>query len=208
MLQFLLPKEPAFFDHFEAHAAILLRAAQALEDLVRHPEDALARAGVLKDLEREANGVTRDCVRDLHSTFITPLERGDIHSLVRRLDEVVNHLDGIGRRIAMYKPKQLPPELLEMAGILTRAAEAVQRAVKGVREMNDPPAVFESCGRLVELEEETDQLYARTMGRLYEAGGDPLEVMKIQEIMEVAEAAGDAFEELGRLLEGVVLEHL
>lgn len=208
MLSFLLPKEVGFFDHFEAHAGLAHEGAQALTRLLADPSSAETTAAEVKALERRADEVARQCVRDLHSTFITPLERGDIHRLTRRLDEAMDHLDGVARRVHLYRLAAVPDELVRLGALLLQATEQLVVAFDGLREMRDPQGVFAACARLVELEEESDQLYAQAVARLFAEGSDPLEVVKLREVLAVAEGGLDACEEVGRILEGVVLEHL
>jgi predicted phosphate transport protein (TIGR00153 family) len=203
----LLPRDQKFFDLFTASATYSVHAARYLSELLQKDES--ERAGVadtIKELERQADDVTHEVVTRLDRTFITPLDREDIHLLASRLDDVTDMIDGIARRSQIFKLGPSPVGAIEMAGVVERAAQQLLDAVR-VLGNGRPRTVLAACVEIKRLEEEGDTLYHDWLGRLFEETTDPVRLMKWKEIYDSLERTLDVAEDVSNVLESVAIKH-
>lgn len=199
----LFPRETNFFDFFEKHAALAALSAQEFVEGKR-VEEAAKR---IKVIEHEADEITHRCIEALHKTFITPIERHDIHRLISRQDDIVDLLDGAVRRMVLFEVQIMNAEIGEMGQCLIRATQTLERTVKGLRNMKAARAVMDECIKIHEIENIMDGLNSRTVAKLYKGERDPLTVMKWREIYDILESAVDRCEDVANIVEGIVLEH-
>src|SRR5678815_1566094 len=141
----LLPRETSFFDFFDRHAAKTVEGAQHFLALAKGSVTVAAGAKRIKEIEHETDVITHHCVEALHKTFITPLERDDIHRLITRMDDIMDFVEAASERLALYELVVMTPPCKALAEILVRSTEEVQRAVKGLRDMKHAEAVIKSC---------------------------------------------------------------
>src|SRR5712671_2950226 len=134
----LLPRDTSFFDLFDQLAGKVLDAARALEEMLERWDRLEARVREMKDLEHECDAITHRTFDKLNLTFITPLEREDIHELTSRLDDIVDHIDSTASRLFIYGVKKPTDEAKLLAQVLTRTCIEVQKAVGGLRNLKDP----------------------------------------------------------------------
>jgi len=207
MLSRLLPRTTSFFDFFEKHSSLIIEVVKELRSVSENPSDIQSVAGRIKEIERRADQVTHACVQALHKTFITPIDRNEIYRLITALDDVVDMVDGVARRLALYDVTEIPHPFDEAAEVLTRAAAAVDAAVHGLRNMKNAEAILDQCVRITRLEEEGDAIYAAAVANLFRKERDPILVMKWREIYEILENASDACEDVANVIESVVLEN-
>lgn len=203
----LLPRETSFFGYFEKHAGLSVRATRLLADATSGAGPFDSVAAEIKELEHEGDRVTHACIGALHRTFITPIDRDAIHRLMGGLDDILDLVDDAAHRLSLYKIVEAPPAVGQAARVLVQAAEACQWAVAGLRDMKHAASIFEACEKINTLENEADTINSAAVARLFEAGGDPLDVMKWREIYDSLENAADAVENVANLIEGIVLEH-
>lgn len=202
----LLPREEEFFDLFAAVATRSKEAAQHLRDLFEMPpERRTPHVEAIKRLEHEADQVTHEVVNRLDRTFITPLDREDIHQLASDLDDVMDAIDGTARRSQIFHlglapggVKQLTEVIQRMVGVL---AEGVGRLKKG----ND---VMRYCVEAKKLEEEGDAIYHEALGRMFETERDALEIIKWKEIYDNLERTLDESEDVANDLESITLKQV
>jgi len=196
-----------FFDTFDAMAAGAVEASQILEEMFRNGIAASpGHAGRIKDIEHRCDNVVHDLVRALHSTFITPLDREDIHLLASRLDDVIDLIDGTARRLQLFHAGAAPDGAMLIAEVIVRATEQLQVAVAAL-EKNKNGTVLNACVQIKRLEEEGDTLYHEWLGRLFEGSPDALTVIKWKEIYDNLEDAIDRCEDVANVIEGVALEY-
>jgi uncharacterized protein len=207
VLRRLIPREEGFFDYFEAHAAITVEACQELLALVSDGGDVAVRAARIKELESKADTITHDCLETLHGTFITPLDRGEIHRLIARLDDVMDFAEACSDICTLYRIHQFSPEARGLAETLLQAAREIARAVSGLRNMKNAAAIKTQCVEIHRLENEGDRLHRAAIAHLFENPGDPVEIIKLKDLYANLESATDACEAVANLLEGIVLEH-
>ncbi|MBK8481668.1 MAG: DUF47 domain-containing protein [Proteobacteria bacterium] len=201
----LLPKEPSFFSYFEQHAELTLRGVREFQGLATEGIGRGHSQRIL-EIEHQADGVTHRCIEALHRTFITPLDRDDIHQLISRMDDILDHVEAAAERITLYEVRELMPEVRDFAAVLVRAVEHVQRAVRSLGDKRRTKEVLEICIEINRIENEADALLRRALARLFREETDPLEVIKWKEIFEYLERATDVCEDVANLVEGIILE--
>ncbi len=203
----LLPKDTSFFDLFDQLAAKVLEAARALEDMLERWDNLEVRARQMKDLEHECDAITHRTLDKLNMTFITPLEREDIHELVSRLDDIVDHIDSTASRLVIYGVKKPTDEARLLSQVLTRTCIEVQKAVAGLRNLKDPAQLSRTSVEINRLENESDDILRLALKRLFERENDVLEIIKLKEIYEKLESAVDRCEDVANVIQTVVLRH-
>ncbi|HET9555282.1 MAG TPA: DUF47 family protein [Anaeromyxobacteraceae bacterium] len=208
MLQRLMPKTDDFFSDFEAQCAAVVEGALLLKGLLDDFTDVPAKCQAIKDVEHRADDITHRAFARLHTQFITPFDRSEIHRLLSRIDDVLDLADAAAERLGLYDIDQVLPEARELASVLVEQARKMEEAVRGLREMKkNPQRVLEACKEMNVLENQADTLTRQTMAKLFKRGNDPLTVMKWKEIIDLIEDATDRAEDVANVIEGVVLEH-
>ena len=204
----LLPRDTSFFDLFDQLAGKVLDAARKLEDMLERWDNLELRVREMKDLEHECDAITHRTFDKLNLTFITPLEREDIHELASRLDDIVDHIDSTASRLVIYGVKKPTDEAKLLAQVLTRTCIEVQKAVAGLRNLKDPALLSRTSVEINRLENESDDILRLALKRLFERqNGDVLEVIKLKEIYEKLESAVDRCEDVANVIQAVVLRH-
>ncbi len=204
----LLPRDEKFFELFNAVAQLNVDAAKLLQDLVVAPVDHRRPiVDAIKRLEHEADEMTHEVVNRLDRTFITPLDREDIHMLASRLDDVMDLMDGTARRVQMFHAGESPPGAVRMADVIHRTC---QQLLLGVLHLENPKngSVLEACKQVKLLEEEGDSIYHEWVGRLFEGSPNALEVIKWKGIYDNLERTLDQAEDVANVLESVFIKHV
>ena len=208
MLERLMPKTDDFFADFEAQAATVAEGARLLKDLLDDFTDVARKCQAIKDVEHRGDDITHRAFARLHTQFITPFDRSEIHRLLSRIDDVLDLADAAAERLGLYDIDTVLPEARELAAVFVLQVERMEVAVKGLRNMKkDPQAILDACKEMNVLENQADSLTRRTMAKLFKRGNDPLTVMKWKEIIDLIEDATDRAEDVANVIEGVVLEH-
>ena len=199
-----LPKNPQFFQMFADLATQITASAKLLETLFREPERMGELVAAIKDLEHRADTITHDVIEKIDTSFITPIDREDIHLLASRLDDVIDLIDGTARRAQMFKIQEVRPAAIELASFLVSACEAVEGAVTSVK---NAKLVVQTNAQVKLLEEEGDACYHEAMGRLFDGDPDPLSVIKWKELYDMLERAIDQCEDVANTLESISLKN-
>ncbi len=208
LLERLMPKSDDFFTDFEAQAEAVVEGTKLLKDLLDDFSNVPAKVAAIKEVEHRADDITHRAFARLHTQFITPFDRAEIHRLLSRIDDVLDLADAAAERLALYDIDQVLPEARELAGVLVAQAEKMAEVVRGLRTFrNDSGAVLAGCREINALENQADTLTRRTMAKLFKRGSDPLTVVKWKEIIDLVEGATDRAEDVANVIEGVVLEH-
>ena len=202
-----LPKETSFFDFFEQHAALTVEGTKEFLSLVTTGANIETKAKRVSDIEHETDVITHRCVEALHKTFITPFDRDNIHRLITRMDDVMDFVEAASERIALYELSTMTADVRDLADVLHRAAQQVEAATKGLRNLKDPQSILKQCIDINRLENESDQILRRAVARLFKEEKDPIMVIKWKEIYENLENAADRCEDVANIIEGVILEH-
>jgi predicted phosphate transport protein (TIGR00153 family) len=208
MLQRLMPKSDDFFSDFEAQAAAVVEGAVLLKDLLDDFTNVPAKCQAIKDVEHRADDITHRAFERLHTQFITPFDRSEIHRILSRIDDVLDLADAAAERLGLYDLDAVLPESRELVTVLVEQVRKMEEAVKGLRNMKkDPQTILAACQEMNKLENQADTLTRKTMAKLFKRGNDPLTVMKWKEIIDLIEDATDRAEDVANVIEGVVLEH-
>jgi hypothetical protein len=202
-----LPKETSFFDFFEQHASLTVEGTKEFLSLVSTGANIETKAKRISDIEHETDVITHRCVEALHKTFITPFDRDNIHRLITRMDDVMDFVEAASERIALYELSVMTADVRDLADVLYRAAQQVEGATKGLRNLKDPQSILKQCIDINRLENESDQILRRAVARLFKEEKDPIMVIKWKEIYENLENAADRCEDVANIIEGVILEH-
>jgi hypothetical protein len=203
-----MPKSDDFFSDFEAQAAAVVEGAVLLKDLLDDFTDVPAKCQAIKDVEHRADDITHRAFERLHTQFITPFDRSEIHRILSRIDDVLDLADAAAERLGLYDIDTVLPESRELAAVLVVQVRKMEEAVKGLRNMKkDPETILAACQEMNKLENQADTLTRKTMAKLFKRGNDPLTVMKWKEIIDLIEDATDRAEDVANVIEGVVLEH-
>ncbi|HEY7725053.1 MAG TPA: DUF47 family protein, partial [Anaeromyxobacteraceae bacterium] len=151
--------------------------------------------------------ITHRAFERLHTQFITPFDRAEIHRLLSRIDDVLDLTDAASERLGLYQISTIIPDVRELAAVLVAATEVMQEAVRGLRDIKEPAKILEACKQINSLENQGDTLIRRALARLFNSSFDPLTVMKWKEILDLVEDAIDRAEDVADVIEGVVLQH-
>ncbi len=161
----------------------------------------------IKELEHETDVITHHCVEALHKTFITPLDREDIHHLISRMDDITDSLEAASERLVLFNITEMTLEVRELAEVLVRSTEGVSEALRGLRDMGNAELIVQKCIEINRLENEGDVLMRQALARLFKDETNPITIIKWKEIYEHLEEATDRCEDVANIIEGVVLEH-
>jgi len=204
----LFPSEgQIFFDLFERHAAKTVDAARLLRAMLGNPGDLADQARRIKELEHEGDVITHRAVELLHRTFVTPIDRGDIHRLISRLDDVLDLIEATSERVWLYGIHATDRDACDLAATLVNAVSEVSRAMVGLRDLKNRDAILQVCMEINRYENEGDTLLRRAVARLFQESKDPMFVIKWKDIYEFLEDAIDRCEDIANVVEGVALEY-
>lgn len=182
----------------------LVRASRLLRELLAEPARLDRLITGIKQVEHEADEITRDIINRIDKTFVTPIDREDIHLLASALDNVIDLVDGTARRAAMFHLTEVREPARRLADVLVRSADTL---AESVAHMKEPKFVAERSRTVKQLEEEGDALYHEAVGALFAGTPDPLEVIKWKEMYDVLERALDECEDVANVLESIALKH-
>ena len=203
LLARLLPRERSFFSLFTEVTANLQEGAKALSALFRDYRDVPARTQAIKALEHKGDNLTHEIIARLNRTFITPIDREDIHALTTKLDDVLDLVDAVASRLVIYGVEELRPGAAELADVLVRATAELHVAVSKLEKQD---GILKHCVEIKRLENEGDTVVRAAIARLFLEEKDPVELIKWKEILEVLEIATDKCEDVANILEAVVLK--
>ncbi|MBI2985516.1 MAG: DUF47 domain-containing protein [Deltaproteobacteria bacterium] len=202
-----LPRDEKFYELFEASVSKVVEGATQLEDLIRDFKEVSLKAKKIKDTEHEGDVVTHDTIQMLNRTFVTPLDREDIHNLITALDDVLDYVEACAERLNLFKISGTTEEAMLLVGILVQAIKELEKAVFKLRHLKGADSIMKNCVEINRLEHEGDYVCRAAVAKLFEPGNDPLEVIKWKEIYETLENAIDRCEDVANVLEGIVLKN-
>jgi uncharacterized protein len=201
-----LPRDENFFDMFTAVASRSVEAAGVMEEMLKAaPDRRNFMVETIKRLEHECDELTREVINRLDRSFITPLDREDIHALASRLDDVIDLIDGTARRVQIFHLGEAPEGSILLVNVIKRACEQLLVAVSGLRK--NQKSVLPACIAVKRLEEEGDSLYHEWLGRAFEGNPDPMLVIKWKELYDNLEKTLDQAEDAANVLESIAIKH-
>jgi uncharacterized protein len=188
MLSRLIPRDEEFFELFNQLAEHLRITSQLLDQLFAEPSQTTELVKQIKDVEHQADQLTLSISQRIDKSFITPIDREDIHLLASRLDDVIDRLDGTARRVVMLHINEGREPARQMAGVIVKASDHIAKAVRAIKK---PREVALHAAEIKKLEEEGDALYHEAVGALFAGTPDPIEVIRWKEVYESLEIAID-----------------
>ena len=200
----LIPRDEEFFNMFAELARLLTASARLLHELFSNPDQLNENVTSIKKLEHEADQLTHKVITRIDRTFVTPIDREDIHMLASRLDDVIDLIDGTSRRAQMFRINKKSDAAVRLCAILISMCEAVEGAVTNVKK---PKLVVERGIQVKRLEEEGDGIYHEAVGALFDGSPDALEVIKWKELYDKIEDALDQCEDVANTLESISLKN-
>ncbi len=201
----LIPREEAFFELFKQAAHNMIEGSRLLKDFMEDFTNPAEKAKRIKEVEHVGDGITHDIARRLNQTFITPIDREDIHGLASALDDILDVIESIADRFVIYKVSRPSEAAIRLANILYQAAVAVGAAVDLLGKPH--PDVTACCVQVNSLENEADRVSRDAISMLFEKETDPIAVIKWKEIYENFEAGTDRCEDVANILERIALKH-
>ncbi len=201
----LFTKDEKFFHLFVQMSLYIVEAAEALKQMLDEPAGHIQACSTrIKELEHKGDELTHRVIQELNQTFITPIDREDIHDLCTSLDDVLDLIDSTAARIVLFKITELISELPQMAGVLLNQAKEIEAAVS---KLQDNDHVEERCIEINRLENDADRLFQTAIGRLFEEVKDPIDVIKRKEIIDTLEHATDKAEDVANVLETITVKN-
>lgn len=201
----LLPKDARFFELMAEHGALLIRATAVLRDSFgTNPPDWPAMCARLSEVETQGDEITRETIRRLSDSFITPFDPEDIYRLVTRLDRVLDGLEGLSQRLRIYGVERIPAPMVEIAGLLEQSAAECLEALGSLSRGNDLKA---HAGRIRDVESQVDKIYRDNLYTLFRSETDPIRLWTLKEIYERLETAADRFQDISFVLEEIQLKN-
>lgn len=201
----LIPKEEKFFEMFRQMGTIITEGAVQLKHMMDDYADPLASQRMIKDTEHKGDNQTHVIIKTLNKTFITPLDREDIYSLASKLDDILDLIDASAQRFVMYNVEKPTAEAQQLAFIILKCCQTVERALKHLGGKFDD--VNDCCVEINALENEADRVCREAISRLFDEEKDPINLIKWKEIYETLEKATDKCEDAANILESVVVKH-
>ncbi len=209
----LMPRDGSFFEKFNLHADYIVEAARAFSLLVTHYGDAKLREQYNREVdeaEHAADRVTHDVNRALHKTFITPIDREQIHTLINTMDDVADLLQDAAETMALYDVREMTDEIVRLTELCVKCCERVKDTVyllSNIGEAKTAEAALKTCEEIDKLESDADRVMRTAMSKLFREQPDVREIIKLKAIYELLETVTDRCEDVANVIEGIVLEN-
>jgi uncharacterized protein Yka (UPF0111/DUF47 family) len=200
----VLPRDEKYFDQFSELARRIHESALMLARFFENEAPVKAVADQIKRLEHECDEISHEILRGIDRTFITPIDREDIHQLAVRLDDVIDLIDGTVRRLVLFGIERPTPISKRLSEVIVAITKEMVAAVAALRKQK---GVVEHCIRMKKLENEGDVAFHEAVASLFRGGVDPIEVIKWKDIYDNMEECIDKCEAVAHVLESVVLKH-
>ena len=200
----LVPRERKFFDDFVSLAGQVRTGAHLLKEMLAGSQPDVQKADAIKDMEHACDRTTHEIVIRLNRTFVTPLDREDIHALATSLDDVMDAIDAVAAVVRLYKIQQVRNGARRLVSIVCDSADLIVEAVSALERRD---GVLELAARIGQLEKEADRVHQDAIVGLFDQERDPIAVIKWKEIYDFLEAATDSCEDVANLLETVVVKN-
>lgn len=209
-LSALMPRETRFFDLFDRHGALIVEGSEAVVELVEHYADTARRAALIQrigDIERSADKITHETVSVLHSTFITPFDRNDIHRLISNMDDVLDLMQDAAESMNLFDIQTLPPASLALANLLRECCNRVRTGVGLLRSMENAPQALALTEQIDAYESEADKVSRDGISRLFREEQDVRQLIKHKNVYEYLENAIDKCQDVANVIESVIVEN-
>lgn len=206
MLKKFLPKETDFFIMFEKAVLNVNKGAALLVEMMEDLNIADIKAKEIYEIEQEGDMLTHELMRKLNKTFLTPIDREDIHALANKVDDVIDLVWAVADRTVLFKLDSAPPEAVDLSKTLLETTEYITKAV-GCLKDKKYSYIQEYCIEINRLENRGDRIFREALVKLFDNIKDPILVIKWKEVYEHLEEAHDTCEDVADILESIVLKH-
>lgn len=200
----LIPREEKFYDDFKMMADQLRHGARLLEQMVASDPPIADKAHEIKEVEHQCDFLTHEIIQRLNKTFVTPIDREDIHELAKTLDDVMDAIDSAAALIPLYRIDKIRPGARELTRVIVQQCDEIRAAVEALEQRK---GVLARAIEINRLENEADRIHKNAISQLFDEETNAITVMKWKEILDVLEEATDACEDVANLLENVVVKH-
>ncbi|CAB3773181.1 phosphate transport regulator [Burkholderia sp. MSh2] len=202
-----MPTEGKFFELFNAHAKYIVAGGRELELLIDNLADAEIHKQNVQTAEKAADKLTHEAIDLLHKTFITPLDRDEIHKLITTMDDVLDLMEDVATAVSLYDVRAVTSEASQLAHIVTQSAQHVQQAVSMLSDMKQSAQILKACEEIDRWESEADRVLRAAMSKLFREEDDVKTLIKLKAIYELLEEITDKCEDVANIIEGIVLEN-
>ncbi|QRX82196.1 DUF47 domain-containing protein [Glaciimonas sp. PAMC28666] len=203
----LMPTEGKFFELFNQHAELCVKGAKEMVALMTNFDDLEIRVHAIEGIEKQADKITYAAIDMLHKTFITPIDRDDIHKLITRMDDILDLLEDAAQTISLYDIKAITPEAKRLAELCLACAEKVKSAVALLHNMDNSTKILEICAEIDRLESDADHVMRAAMSKLFRDEPDVRTLIKLKAIYEILETVTDRCEDVANIIEGIIVEN-
>ncbi|MGU7773482.1 DUF47 domain-containing protein [Burkholderia sp. MR1-5-21] len=207
MLGRFLPVETRFFDIFDTHAQHIVSAACELQTLIDHLVDADTHMANVQTAERTGDKLAHEAIELLHKTFITPIDRDEIHKLITTMDDILDLMEDVATTVVVYDLKSVTAEASELAEIVTQSALQTQIAVNKLADMKQSAVILKACEEIDALETRADRVLRAAISKLFRQDIDVKTLIKLKGVYDLLERITDKFEDVANIVEGIVLEN-
>jgi len=210
ILHALLPKDDSFFLLFERDAENLLSAAVVFKDLMTNrisKEERAQKIRKIEEIEHRGDEFTHQIFKALGKTFITPFDREDIHTLASKLDDILDYIQGAANRIILYRVDNISPEAERLAQLVYEGVVELHKAIGLLRDLRKADVINESLVRINSMENEADDLFERAIASLFDTCKDPIQLIKVKELLVSLETATDQCEDAANAIESIIVKH-
>ncbi len=206
----LLPREAGFFNHFEAHAKLLVKGAEALRELLNGGEGVAAACAAIVEHEEAADEVARAIFLEVRRTFITPFDRGDIRELTTALDDAIDQMQKTAKSITLFEVREFDAQMRELGDLAIQASYLALEGIELLRDMRRNAARLNAIAEAVtRIENRSDEVYDDGMKALFQKSQDrPMDFIVGADILDHLERVLDRIEDVSNTMSGILLEHL
>ncbi len=205
-MRWFLPKTEDFNALFTQSSANIVRGVILFRELAGNLASARTYVDQLKEIEHEGDRITHQTLDKLNTSFITPIDREDIHVLATRLDDILDSTDSAAQRILVYKVTEVPARFLSLADLLVESSREVQKAVSALQDRKQRAAALTSCVEINRLENEADVIHREALGELFANSHDAIAVIKLKELFQFLEDATDRCEDVANIVESILIK--
>jgi len=203
----LLPQDEGFFDLFERAAGNLLEGANQLDRLFGDYSDLPQKAKQINNTEHAGDHLTREAIEKLNRTFLAPFDREEIHELVCRMDDVLDHLDEAVNRMVLYRVTAPTDDAKALGKVLVKCATLICEMMPLLRNLKQPQQLLNKCLEVQKQESEGDRIEQHGLAMLFESVTDPIEIIKWKDIYGDLESATDSCQDVANVIESIVIRH-
>ena len=203
----LMPREGRFFDYFSAHAEQLVLGAEQLKALMGAVAELPERKRNIEKIEHRADKITMQTMQLLHQTFITPIDRDEIHQLITRMDDILDLMEDVSQCMFLYDLHAVTDEARKLADICLVSTQKVKDAVAQLSNLKHTKSILALCKEIDQLESDADHVMRAAMAKLFREEPDVKHLFKMKEIYQLLESVTDRCQDVANIIEGIVIEN-